>query len=167
MVPQDGGCLCGALRYAASAPPVRVTVCHCRFCQRGTGTAYFVEPIFDKPNVALTVGHAKIYAHRSEGSGKIVTIHFCDTCGTKLFLTFERFPDFIGVFGGTFDDPNWFERAPENTRHIFLESAQHGTIVPPGYRTYREHAMSKDGGHVDATIFDEPHVIERGGGGDR
>ena len=41
-----GGCLCGAIRYATSADPVRVTYCHCKFCQRATGSAYMVEPIF-------------------------------------------------------------------------------------------------------------------------
>ena len=48
---------------------------------------------------------------------------FCSTCGTKLFLDLERFPGTLGVYGGTFDDPNWFERTPQVSRHIFLDSA--------------------------------------------
>jgi len=41
----EGGCLCGEIRYETMAEPVRVTICHCTFCQRLTGSAYLVEPI--------------------------------------------------------------------------------------------------------------------------
>ena len=46
MAINEGGCLCGTVRYATKDDPVRVTFCHCRFCQRATGSAYLVEPIF-------------------------------------------------------------------------------------------------------------------------
>src|SRR5512142_2925318 len=103
----EGGCLCGDVRFKATAPPIRVTFCHCRFCQRATGYAYLIEPIFSKADFVLTKGAPSSYDHRSEGSGKIVHVHFCGRCGTKLYLTFERFPDVFGVYCGTFDDPNW------------------------------------------------------------
>jgi hypothetical protein len=85
------------LRYDVQSHPTRVTICHCKFCQRATGSAYLVEPIFDQSDFAVTRGEAKVYEHRSEGSGKRVYVHFCATCGTKLFLTFERFADVVGV----------------------------------------------------------------------
>lgn len=154
-----GGCLCGAVRYAAKSKPTRVTICHCKFCQRATGSAYFVEPVFQRGDFEVTRGTPVTYDHRSEGSGKILTINFCATCGTKLFLDLERFPDIVGVYGGTFDDPNWFERTPENSKHIFLEFAQHGTVVPAGIDTYPEHSMGKDGTPVEPVIFQEPCVI--------
>ena len=50
---KQGGCLCGAIRYMASAQPIRVTYCHCKFCQRATGSAYMVEPIFEKSLLKL------------------------------------------------------------------------------------------------------------------
>jgi len=101
-----GGCLCGAIRYATSADPVRVTYCHCKFCQRATGSAYMVEPIFLKPSLEIISGKPATYTLASQGSGKRVTINFCSTCGTKLFLAFERFPAALGVYAGTFDNPN-------------------------------------------------------------
>jgi len=127
---QEGGCLCGAIRYRVKSPPLRVTVCHCRFCQRATGSAFLVEPIFAKSDFAVISGQPKIYRQRSEGSGKMVDVHFCGDCGTKLFLTFERFPDAVGVYGGTFDDPNWFERSAAKTRHIFGWSRPQITLIP-------------------------------------
>jgi len=160
MSKNDGGCLCGAIRYTVTAEPVRVTFCHCRFCQRGSGAAYAVEPIFNKPDFAVTKGTTSTYAHRSEESGKLLTINFCANCGTKLYLDFERFPEACGVYAGTFDDPNWFSRTPDVARHIFLESAQHGTIIPAGMPTYPKHATRNDGTLADAEVFDEPHVID-------
>ena len=141
----EGGCLCGAVRYRTTAPPLRVTICHCTFCQRFTGSAYLVEPIFRRGDVSFSGAPPKTYAHRSDGSGKRVTLSFCATCGTTLYLDLERFPDILGLCGGTFDDPNWFERGDSNTRHIFTRSAQDGTMLPPGIATYEAHALALDG----------------------
>ncbi|GAB4229499.1 MAG: hypothetical protein Kow0032_10690 [Methyloligellaceae bacterium] len=163
MAEAAGGCLCGATRYAVNAQPIRVTICHCRFCQRATGSAYLVEPIFERGSLRMLAGTPAQYAHRSEGSGKRVTINFCATCGTKLFLEFERFPDVVGIYGGTFDDPNWFERTPANARHIFLEAAQHGTVIPAGFDTYRQHATLNDGTAVEPEVFDEPLLLPKEG----
>src|SRR5947208_12467352 len=103
-----GGCICGAVQYETRSDPLRVTICHCRFCQRATGSAYMVEPVFDREHFAVTNGNPSVYELCSEGSGKAVQVHFCPTCGTKTHMTFERFPDACGIYAGTFDDPNWF-----------------------------------------------------------
>ena len=157
----QGGCLCGAVRYATSTQPVRVTYCHCKFCQRATGSAYMVEPVFLKADFEIVSGEPATYTQASAGSGKQVTIHFCATCGTKLFLSFERFPQAFGVYGGTFDDPNWFERSPEMSKHIFLASAQNGTIIPAGISSYFEHAIRIDGTPIEPTTFERPHIIDQ------
>lgn len=159
MTENGGGCLCGGIRYLTCSEPVRVTFCHCRFCQRTTGSAYLVEPIFQRSDFQVTEGVPTTYVHRSEGSGKIVTIHFCATCSTKLFLSFERYPEIVGVYGGSFDDPNWYRWNQENSKHIFLEAAQHGTIIPAGIPSYRQHSTLNDGTPVDPLLFDQPHTI--------
>ena len=158
-MPNHGGCLCGALRYATRAKPLHVTICHCTFCQRATGSAYMVEPIFEKASFEITSGSPATYALTSGGSGKQVTIHFCATCGTKLFLAFERFPEIFGVYAGTFDDPNWFEIRPDNAKHIFLEVARHDTVIPPGINTFQQHASRNDGTPIEPLIFDAPRAI--------
>ena len=155
----NGGCLCGKVRYSVSTQPSRTTVCHCKFCQRATGGAYLVEPIFDESEFAVTDGEASVYEHVSDGSGKKVVVHFCDNCGTKLYLTFERFLDFVGIYAGTLDDPNWLEVNPENTKHIFLGVALSGTVIPAGVNTFQEHATMLDGTPIEPTVFDKPHVI--------
>ncbi len=159
MSAHQGGCLCGALRYETIGEPSVVFFCHCKFCQRSTGGAYLVEPIFDRDKFKIICGNPDTYEHRSEGSGKRVTINFCATCGTKLFLDLERFSDVSGVFGGTYDDPNWFKRTADNSKHIFLEVAQHGTLIPSGVDTFLQQVIDIEGEPVKPIVFESPHSI--------
>ena len=141
----EGGCLCRDIRYETTANPVWMTVCHCTFCQRLTGSAFLVEPIFRRDAVVFSGAAPRTYDHRSDGSGMRVSVNFCGSCGTTLYLGFQRFPDVLGLCGGTFDDPNWFDRGPENCRHIFTRSAQKGVVLPAGLPTFPEHAFGLDG----------------------
>lgn len=155
MTQVPGGCLCGELRYAVSAAPLWVTVCTCTFCQRATGAQGMVEPIFGVPDFHITKGTPKQYTHRSSGSGKCVYVHFCANCGTKTHLTFERWPDKLGVYAGTFDAPGWFELSPENTKYIFRDNATRGTLFPAGFKTFAQHAATADGAPLDPEVLDE------------
>jgi hypothetical protein len=158
MARHEGGCLCGAVRFAVSADPMRVTVCHCRFCQRNTGMAYLVEPVFAKTEFEITSGTPRNYEVVSEGSGKRVTIHFCDTCGARVLLTFERFADHVGTFAGAFDDPNSLGLASDIVRHLFTGSAQAGAVLPAGVPLFHEHAFRLDGTLNEPAMLTEPMV---------
>jgi hypothetical protein len=118
-----------------------------------------VEPIFEKTSFNITAGKPATFTQASAGSGKRVTINFCSVCGTKLYLELERFPTIYGVYGGTFDDPNWFGRSPEIIRHIFVDSARNGTVIPRGVETFRQHTMLNDRTPVAPNVFDEHHAI--------
>lgn len=118
-----------------------------------------VEPIFDKDDFNLLQGTPKTFDQVSEGSGKLVHVHFCADCGTKLWLSFERFPDAIGVYAGSFDDPCWFPINAQSSKHIFLGVARADSIVPAGLPTYVEHATTNDGVALEATVFDAHHRI--------
>jgi len=157
----EGGCLCGDVRYQVTADPLRVTICHCAFCQRFTGSAFLVEPIFRKEDLVFAGMTPRTYDHRSDSSHKRVTLHFCGRCATTLSLSFERFPDVVGVCGGTFDDPNWFERGPKTCRHIFTRSAQQGVVLPAGLETYLEHAIQFDGTPSKPIVLDHPRLVTR------
>lgn len=156
---RHGGCLCGAIRFRVSAPPLRVTFCHCRFCQRVTGAAYAVEPIFDETAFTLTSGEPASYTHVSEGSGKEITLHFCPTCATGFRYTFERFPSATGIMAGTFDDPDWFGWTPEIAKHIFLSAARPETVIPEGLPVFFEHATTRTGEPVAPLYLDRPTAV--------
>ncbi|WP_071673043.1 GFA family protein [Nioella nitratireducens] len=161
MSKQSGGCICGALRYETDGDPLWVTACCCHFCQRATGSQMMIEPIFDTGAFRVTRGTPKVYTHVSGGSGKEVHVHFCAECGTKTNLTFQRWPDKLGIYGGTYDDPNWFALTPATTKFIFLDSAQRGTLVPPGYNTFHEHAATDDGAPLDPVVLSDVRHITR------
>ena len=163
MAVHEGGCICGAVRYETEGDPLRVTICHCRWCQRATGAAYMVEPIFRREDLRVTKGSPATYQHRSEGSGKLVHVHFCAACGTKLYLTFERFAENCGVYAGTFDDPGWFEIGPDNAKHIFIDVARHETILPPNVPAFGAHAIANDGTPLEPVVSDRPRVVGRRG----
>jgi len=118
-----------------------------------------VESIFEKTSFEIISGKPATFTQASEGSGKQVTNNFCAACGTNLYLGLERFPALYGVYSGTFDDPNWFDRSPEITRHIFLDSAQNGTVIPAGISTFRQHMMLNDGTPIAPLVFDSHHKI--------
>ena len=156
-IDQRGRCLCGEIEYAVSDAPIHTTICHCKMCQRSTGSAYLLEPIFYIGDFKVTKGTPKTYTHVSDESDLALYVNFCAECGTKLYQTFERFPEALGVFGGTFDDPDWIERTPDNTRHIFVDSALKGDILPADYLLYHRHTANPKTGDKNPPITLKSH----------
>jgi hypothetical protein len=160
----EGGCLCGAIRYKTRGEPLTVNVCHCTFCQRFTGTAFLVEPIFDKSAVEFSGVAPRTYDHRSDSTGLRVTLHFCGTCGTTLYLEVERNLAIRALCGGTFDDPNWFERRQGAYQHIFTRSAQDGVVLPANVDLYEAHRITLDGKPNQPVLHSHPLLVSRRAG---
>jgi len=83
-------------------PPAMVAVCHCRSCQRRTGSAFGVAVLFSSDNVQCT-GQARQYT-RIGDSGHDVTFNFCRSCGTTVYWTPNAFPGLTAVGLGCFED---------------------------------------------------------------
>lgn len=154
-----GRCLCGDIEYDTGGEPLWVTICYCRFCQRATGSDRMIEPIFDHEPFAFSRGKPFVYTLPSDGSGKDIHVHFCCKCGTKLALTFERWPDRLGIYIGTLDDPAAITPTPENSKHIFVSEARPGTIIPSGFKTFARHAAENDGTPIDPTVHGSPQTV--------
>jgi hypothetical protein len=154
-----GHCLCGNVTYDTGSEPLWVTVCYCRFCQRATGSDRMIEPIFELDTFVLSGSDAKVFTLPSDGSGKDVIVHFCGNCGTKLALTFARWPDRIGIYIGTLDDPMSITATPENSKHIFVSEARAGTILAPGFKTFDRHATENDGTPIAPLIHSAPYCV--------
>ncbi len=97
-----GGCLCGAVRFESTAPPVITRVCWCRLCQylgAGSGT---VNACFNTESFTVR-GETTDYPDVAD-SGNIMHRRFCPTCGTPLFSTTAARPHLIFVRAGALDD---------------------------------------------------------------
>jgi len=99
-----GGCLCGNIRYELLTEPRATYACHCRFCQRDTGTAHRSGLSYLDESVIFSGDSPKTYTYRSEEHGRKLFKHFCPSCGTTLSLTTERFPEGRVMMIGTLDD---------------------------------------------------------------
>ena len=154
-----GHCLCGKARYDTGNDPLWVTICYCQFCQRATGSDRMIEPIFERDNFSFSGNEPTVYALPSDGSGKEINVHFCDECGTKLALTFERWPDRIGIYIGTLNEPDSISVTPKNSKHIFVSEARPGTVVPSGFKTFDRHATENDGTAIEPTIHSVPFIV--------
>ena len=51
-----GGCQCGAIRFALSASPARVSICHCRMCQKAAGAPFASFAEIPRENFRWTKG---------------------------------------------------------------------------------------------------------------
>jgi hypothetical protein len=114
----EGGCLCGKVRYSAEAEPAFVGVCHCKNCQKVSGTAF--ATVVAVPKTALRLqGTLKSYADRGD-SGKTLSRLFCPECGSSVIDEAEAMPGVSMILVGTLDDPSWVKPGME----IFCDSAQ-------------------------------------------
>jgi hypothetical protein len=52
----EGGCTCRQIRYRLTATPPIVHACHCRWCQRETGTANALNAPYEADRVVHTAG---------------------------------------------------------------------------------------------------------------
>ena len=101
-----GGCLCGAIRYEANGPPVSAGACHCRACQRFTGSAFGAYVGFPRAALRFTKGEPKVFVRHS-----IKERGFCPECGSSLTdryvvpMSGASGPDMYWVLLGTLDRP--------------------------------------------------------------
>ncbi len=107
-----GGCLCGEVRYEAKVSTSENWYCHCRMCQKSTGSVISTSAIVPKAQLRITKGDPKFYQ-----SSRSVERGFCPNCGSPMFFRPAN-EDWISILSGTLDDP---ELAPPEG-HYGIES---------------------------------------------
>jgi hypothetical protein len=120
---REATCSCGQLRLTAEAEPVRISICHCRACQRRTGTAFGAQARF--PAAAVNVsGPRTEYVRHSDEGGEERRFRFCPACGSTVYYTTGADADLIAVPLGCFADPLFPPptiAVYESRRHPWLE----------------------------------------------
>ena len=117
--PFTGGCACGAIRYECTAEPLYMGNCHCRDCQRATGSAYFAAVSVSTTTFRQLSGAPTWYEKQAD-SGNTMRRAFCAQCGSPVFLTNSARPSIIVLYAASLDDPSWVRPA----RDIYTASAQ-------------------------------------------
>lgn len=95
-----GGCQCGAIRFAISAAPGRVSICHCRMCQKASGGPFASLADIRHEDFRWTRGTPSAFQ-----SSSIAERDFCAQCGTPLSYRRIGGPN-IEIMTGTFDRPD-------------------------------------------------------------
>jgi len=128
-----GGCQCGALRYAVSAAPLEVYVCHCTECRRQSGSAFGVSVYVPSEAVRLTAGEPVIWTRPGMVAGPC-DCAFCGVCGSRIWHRSRAEADITSLKGGTLDRPVDLGRAI----HVWTGSALPGVIIPSGAEAHAE-----------------------------
>src|SRR3546814_14422586 len=105
-----GGCQCGAARYSVDPEQIRtLCCCHCRDCQKQSGSAFGMSLILPRRAFALEQGELAVWSHRSaRGSAKHA--HFCPLCGGRIFNDAGAARLLVRVKAGTHDETADLER---------------------------------------------------------
>ena len=95
-----GGCLCGAIRYEATPENPETWYCHCRMCQRSSGSVVATDAIIRKSEFKITRGEPKFFQ-----SSSFAERGFCPDCGSPLIFRPVK-EDWLSIQTGTLDDPS-------------------------------------------------------------
>lgn len=101
--PYTGGCACGAIRYSIAGEPLFANHCHCRDCQRESGTGHGSYATFGRAGVTVT-GEARTWDMVGD-SGNVKTRAFCPACGLAVYMTFAAMPDIFTIRAASLDEP--------------------------------------------------------------
>ena len=114
----EGGCECGAVRYRMTAEPIFVNCCHCRDCQKITGSAFAINAMIEADRVELLEADSLA----TEGGEAR-----CKQCGALLWAQHRLFGDNVLFLRlGTLDEG---DRIQPNA-HFFTRSKHSWIIIP-------------------------------------
>src|SRR4051812_29561720 len=93
----EGGCECGSVRYRLTAEPIFVNCCHCRQCQKLSGSAFALNAMIERDRVEVVRGADELL--QGEGAAR------CPGCKVMLWGTHRYFGEGIRfVRVGTLDE---------------------------------------------------------------
>jgi hypothetical protein len=125
-----GGCLCGALRYEASAEPIYAGLCYCADCRKASGSGFIPFMGFRAADLAITGATLQSYA--PSFSGGTATRNHCSRCGSLIFGGVHGESDEHTIYAGSLDDPARF--VPRVA--LFVRDRPSWAEVKPGLTEY-------------------------------
>ena len=124
MAELKGSCRCGKVSYSTSAEPVFVGVCHCRSCQKSTGSAY--ATVVAVPTDSLTFTGSTTRFDDAGDSGQATHREFCPSCGSTVKQSADVMAGITMLPAGSLDDP----AAVKPAMQIYCDSALTWSTIP-------------------------------------
>lgn len=119
-------CSCGNLTATVEGDPIRYSVCHCRECQKRTGSVFGAQARF--PSTAVSIfGESRSWVRVADSGNKIAQ-HFCPTCGSIVFLYYLDKPEWTIIATGAFADPT----LPAPVYSVYEATKHHWVVLPEG-----------------------------------
>jgi hypothetical protein len=114
-----GQCLCGEVTYRCACEPITTGLCHCKKCQRQSGSSFSVNVVVPRGSVTVE-GSAATIRDSIGGSGLSVGRIFCGSCGSTVLTYTDAIPEWEFIKAGTLDDTS----VVKPTLEIWCEDAQ-------------------------------------------
>jgi hypothetical protein len=133
-----GGCSCGAVRYRLASDPMFVHCCHCKDCQRQTGSAFVLNALIEADRVEILSGAPEGVTMPTE-SGLPHDIYRCPKCRIAVWSTYGGRKQIRFVRCGTLDEPSSLQ--PDV--HIYTRSKLPWLKLPEGVPAFEAYYDSK------------------------
>lgn len=143
----DGGCFCGRIRYRLKASPMFVHCCHCRDCQRQSGSAFVINALIEAEQVEILAG-TPVMTTYSTDSGHPHDVYRCRDCQSALWSDYGRRRWMLFIRVANLDDPSIFE--PDV--HIYVRSKLPWVRLPEGAAIFEEYYNMKDEWPADSIV---------------
>jgi hypothetical protein len=123
----EASCQCGRLTATVADGAEAVTaMCHCRDCQRRSGSPFGTIAYF--PKEAVTISGSPHEFTRPTDGGNSFTTGFCPGCGSTVYAKASRMPQITGVPVGAFADPSF----PMPVCSVYEQSKHDWVVLPAG-----------------------------------
>lgn len=138
--PVEGGCDCRHVRYQPTSNPLIVHCCHCRWCQRETGSSFALNAAIESDRL-ISIGAEPEIIDTPSASGKGQKIFRCPKCKMALWSHYAGAGSRLSfVHVGTLDVPDNF---PPDL-HIFTSTKQPWVVLPPEAVSFSEYYAQND-----------------------
>lgn len=125
-----GSCQCGQIRYQIDGEVYRLNVCHCRDCQKQSGSAFGMSLVIEPRAFELLSGELKHF-RTTAASGREKLCAFCPECGNRIY---NRTSALMSVKAGTLDDVS----SLTPNAHYWTKRRQSWSVVPNDVPSFDE-----------------------------
>jgi len=129
-VPLTGGCRCGKVRFRMEAPPIITHCCHCRLCQKTSGSVFAVNAMIETGHLAILEGEPAPF--QDADCQKALK---CPACRFSLWSHHPMFGEAIAFVGVGMLDSG--ERLPPEA-HYFTRTKHPWVVLPPDLPAFEQ-----------------------------